>query len=30
MGNKKMVLNSMNRYFDEIELEQGSLFVPHP
>lgn len=28
-GNKKMVLNSMNRYFDEIELEQGSLFVPH-
>ena len=28
-GNKKMVLNSMNKYFDEIELEQGSLITPH-
>ena len=28
-GNKKMVLNAMNKYFDEIELEQGSLFTPH-
>ena len=28
-GNKKMVLNAMNRYFDEIKLEQGSLFTPH-
>ena len=28
-GNKKHVLNSMNRYFDEIGLEQGSLFTPH-
>ena len=23
-GNKKHVLNSMNRYFDEIALQQGS------
>ena len=28
-GNKKIVLNAMNKYFDEIELEQGSLFTPH-
>ena len=28
-GNKKMVLNAMNKYFDEIELEQGSLITPH-
>ena len=27
-GNKKMVLNAMNKYFDEIKLEQGSLFAP--
>ncbi len=29
-GNKKMVLNAMNKYFDEIKLEQGCLFTPHP
>lgn len=28
-GNKKMVLNAMNKYFDEINLEQGSLITPH-
>ena len=27
-GNKKHVLNSMNKYFDEIDLQQGSLFAP--
>ena len=27
-GNKKIVLNSMNKYFDEIGLEQGCLFAP--
>lgn len=27
-ANKKHVLNAMNRYFDEIGLEQGRLFVP--
>ena len=27
-GNKKMVLNSMNKYFDEIGLEQGSILSP--
>lgn len=26
-GNKKHVLNSMNRYFDEINLQQGSLLI---
>ncbi len=29
-GNKKMVLNSMNRYFDEIGLQQGSHFPCAP